>query len=181
MKSITIPIKDLTLKTPEDLELEIEGEKYPYTVPDAEKPIKRNECLPKRCNVGECEHCADILIDSGDCICPICKREMKPLKEKAYLNRPCPWVSCKFNTWAEITRFGSIKVIRKNLRPWDIDPKKSCILDTIDDHKGGEITLDKIGSILNITRERVRQIEFNGLQKMSDDGPLHSQFIDLEQ
>lgn len=77
--------------------------------------------------------------------------------------RPCPYVSCKHNLYLDVSpKTGSIK-----LNFPDIDPDQmttpSCSLDVAD--KRGE-TLEEVGRNMNMTRERVRQIEVKSLTKM---------------
>jgi DNA-directed RNA polymerase sigma subunit (sigma70/sigma32) len=43
--------------------------------------------------------------------------------------------------------------------------KETCALDVAD--RGG-ITLEEVGEILNLTRERIRQVEVRGLTKMRE-------------
>ena len=47
--------------------------------------------------------------------------------------------------------------------------KETCSLDVAD--KGG-ITLEEVGEILNLTRERIRQVEVRGLLKLKMDGAI---------
>ncbi len=77
--------------------------------------------------------------------------------------RPCPYVACRHNLYLDINKTGNIRYTRLGLEPWDVDPEKSCALDIAD--KGG-VTLEEIGEILDVTRERVRQIEAIALRKM---------------
>ena len=69
--------------------------------------------------------------------------------------RPCPWVSCRYHMYMDVLpKHGSIKMNFAELEPEDL--KESCALDIAD--KGG-VTLDEAATAMNITRERVRQIE----------------------
>ncbi|MCB9536384.1 MAG: hypothetical protein H6704_08970 [Myxococcales bacterium] len=43
--------------------------------------------------------------------------------------------------------------------------QETCALDVAE--RGG-ITLEEVGEILNLTRERIRQVEVKGLQKLRD-------------
>ena len=60
--------------------------------------------------------------------------------------RPCPWVSCKYHLYLEV---------------WEMT--ETCALDVAD--RGG-ITLEDVGNILNLTRERIRQVEQSGVNKL---------------
>jgi len=84
--------------------------------------------------------------------------------------RPCPFVSCKHHLFIDVSpRTGAIKLNFPDLEVWDLG--ESCALDVAD--RGG-ITLEEVGVIMNLTRERVRQLETRGLTKLrviADDGP----------
>ncbi len=73
--------------------------------------------------------------------------------------RPCPWVSCKHHLYLDVNpRTGSIKINFPDLEPWEL--KQTCALDVAD--HGGH-TLEEVGDITNLTRERIRQLELRGL------------------
>jgi hypothetical protein len=84
--------------------------------------------------------------------------------------RPCPYVSCKFNLYVDVNpRTGSVKMNFPDKEIWEL--ADTCALDVAD--RGG-ITLEEVGAIMNLTRERVRQLETRGLAKLrviADDGP----------
>ncbi len=74
--------------------------------------------------------------------------------------RPCIFVSCRHHLAIEINDKGTIRPAF----PLDEDgARESCSLDVAD--KGG-ITLDEIGQLMNISRERVRQIEEVALRRI---------------
>lgn len=76
--------------------------------------------------------------------------------------RPCPWVSCKHHLYLDVNpETGSIKINFPDLEPWEL--KHTCSLDVAE--RGG-ITLEEVGEIANLTRERVRQIEVRGLLQL---------------
>jgi hypothetical protein len=80
--------------------------------------------------------------------------------ECANAERPCPYVSCKHHLYLDVNRStGSIKFNFPDLEPWEM--KTSCVLDVAAD---GPHTLEHIGTIMNFTRERARQIESSGLK-----------------
>ena len=79
--------------------------------------------------------------------------------------RPCPWVSCKFHLYLDVNpETGSIKLNFPDLEVWEM--AETCALDVAD--RGG-ITLEEVGEILNLTRERIRQVEVLGLSKLTDE------------
>jgi hypothetical protein len=76
--------------------------------------------------------------------------------------RPCPWVACKHHLYLDINpETGSIKINFPDLEPWDLP--HTCALDVADQ---GALTLEEIGVITNLTRERIRQVEVRGLLKL---------------
>jgi DNA-directed RNA polymerase sigma subunit (sigma70/sigma32) len=54
-----------------------------------------------------------------------------------------------------------------DLEPWEL--KHTCALDVAD--RGG-ITLEEIGEVMNLTRERIRQVEVRGLLKLKVSRPM---------
>ena len=76
--------------------------------------------------------------------------------------RPCAFVSCKFHLYLDVhPETGSIKLNFPDLEVWEM--AETCALDVAD--RGGT-TLEEVGDILNLTRERIRQVEVLGLQKL---------------
>lgn len=69
--------------------------------------------------------------------------------------RPCPYVGCVHHLFLDVSpTTGAIKLNFPDLEPEGM--AESCALDVAD--RDGE-TLEKVGECLNITRERLRQIE----------------------
>ncbi len=81
------------------------------------------------------------------------------------MERPCPFVSCRHHLYLDL-RDGrqSVKFNFPDKEPWDIDP--SCALDLAD---RGPMILDEVGVAMNLTRERVRQIEEEVLERLGLD------------
>jgi hypothetical protein len=76
--------------------------------------------------------------------------------------RPCPFVSCKHHLFLDVSaRTGAIKLNFPDLEVWDMT--ETCALDVAD--RGGT-TLEEVGAIMNLTRERIRQVEVKGLAKL---------------
>lgn len=73
--------------------------------------------------------------------------------------RPCPWAACKYSLILEVhAASGAIKLNA------DLDAleqlRATCVLDVAD--RGG-ITLEEVGETLQVTRERIRQVEAQAL------------------
>jgi len=78
--------------------------------------------------------------------------------------RPCPFVSCSHHLYLDVNpQTGAIKLNFPHLEVWEM--AETCSLDVAD--RGG-ITLEEVGAILNLTRERIRQVEVRGLAKIKD-------------
>jgi hypothetical protein len=81
--------------------------------------------------------------------------------------RPCPYVACKFHLYLDVNpETGSIKINFPDLEPWELTT--TCSLDVAE--RGG-ITLEEVGEIMNLTRERIRQVEVRGLLKLKMGSP----------
>lgn len=86
--------------------------------------------------------------------------------ECANVARPCPYVSCKYHLYIDVNpSTGSIKINFPDLEVWEL--QHSCALDVA---QQGGITLEEVGEILNLTRERIRQVEVRGLMKLKECG-----------
>jgi hypothetical protein len=73
--------------------------------------------------------------------------------------RPCPYVSCVHHLYLDVSdRTGAIKLNYPDLEVDELD--ESCALDIAD--RGG-VTLEETGAIMNLTRERIRQLELIAL------------------
>ena len=76
--------------------------------------------------------------------------------------RPCMFISCKHHLYLDVNpATGSIKLNFPDMEVWELT--ETCALDVAD--RGG-ITLEEVGSIMNLTRERIRQVETRGLLKL---------------
>lgn len=83
--------------------------------------------------------------------------------------RPCPYLSCRHHLYLDINQStGSIKF---NFPGLDVDEiGATCALDVAD--RGG-VTLEEIATAMNVTRERVRQMEGRALSRfrlLADEG-----------
>ncbi len=61
--------------------------------------------------------------------------------------RPCRWITCQWY-----------------LPRMTLNPKHTCALDVADQ---GGVTLEEVGDLMGITRERIRQIEFMASRKIA--------------
>src|ERR1700722_17455392 len=76
--------------------------------------------------------------------------------------RPCPYVSCQHHLYLDVSnRTGAIKLNFPDLEVWEMN--ETCALDVAD--RGGT-TLEEVGATMNLTRERIRQVEVKGLAKL---------------
>lgn len=75
--------------------------------------------------------------------------------------RPCPFASCKHHLYVDVEPSGSLKINFPRKELWELE--ETCALDVA--ARGGE-TLEEIGQLLQITRERVRQTEKKFLERL---------------
>ena len=82
-------------------------------------------------------------------------------------SRPCGYLRCRYNLLLDVDgRTGSYKVTWPHLTggaygdEYGAYPQHTCALRVAEQ---GGMTLDEIGSVMNLTRERVRQIETKAL------------------
>lgn len=80
----------------------------------------------------------------------------------AHVPRPCPWVGCRHHLWLEVMDTGSLKLTFPDLEPWELPEDHSCSLDVSD---AGRVTLEELGRLLNLTRERARQLEVDAVRR----------------
>lgn len=79
--------------------------------------------------------------------------------------RPCPFVSCKYHLYLDVNpETGSLKINFPEREPWELS--ETCALDVAD--RAG-MTLEEVGQILNLTRERIRQIEVGSMRTVRAD------------
>lgn len=73
--------------------------------------------------------------------------------------RPCPWAGCRHHLLIDVDPYtGTLKL---NHATFDVSElAATCSLDRAD---VGEHTLEQVGEMMNVTRERTRQIEVKAL------------------
>lgn len=87
--------------------------------------------------------------------------------------RPCPHVSCKHHLYLDVSPYtGTIKINFPEIEVWEM--RVSCALD-IAEHGG--MRLEDVGELMNVTRERARQIEIQALAKL-EVGTRHAELRD---
>lgn len=103
-------------------------------------------------------------LEIGRLLYPPSEDEARPKSRAECANgiRPCPFVSCKHHLYLDVSeRTGAIKLNFPDIEVEDM--KESCALDVAD--RGGT-TLEEVGAIMNLTRERIRQVEVKALAKL---------------
>lgn len=100
--------------------------------------------------------------------------QLRPRTRRDCVNtqRPCLFVSCKHHLYLDVNpETGSIKLNFPDKEVWELG--ETCALDVAE--RGG-LTLEEVGEILNLTRERIRQVEATGLKRLlelSGEDELH--------
>lgn len=80
--------------------------------------------------------------------------------------RPCPYVACRFHLYLDVNpRNGHVKYNFPGKEPWELD--ETCALDVVG--RGGA-TLEEVGLLVNLTRERVRQVEARAIGRLEAAG-----------
>jgi len=83
--------------------------------------------------------------------------------ECSNLCRPCLFVSCRHHLYLDVnTETGSVKYNFPDKEVHELT--ETCALDVAE--RGGA-TLDEVGNVMNLTRERIRQIELTGIAKLN--------------
>jgi hypothetical protein len=81
--------------------------------------------------------------------------------------RPCGWVSCRWHLYLDVSpTTHSIKVNFPHLEVWEMP--ETCALDVAD--RAGK-TLEDVGEVANLTRERIRQLEDETLARLRESFP----------
>ncbi len=88
---------------------------------------------------------------------------------------PCPYVSCVHHLYLEVTEAGSVKFNFPHLEPHEL--QETCSVRVAD--QGGH-SLDQVGVLANMTRERVRQIEGGALTALRRVDAVRALEADLE-
>jgi hypothetical protein len=117
--------------------------------------VRSKTIAPKRLTRDE-KKLSELLVYPADVERPATREECRTM------TRPCPFVSCSHHLYLDVNpETGAIKLNFPHLEVWEM--AETCSLDVAD--RGG-ITLEEVGAILNLTRERIRQVEVRGLTKI---------------
>jgi len=83
--------------------------------------------------------------------------------------RPCPFVSCVHNLYLDVSEStGNVLFNFPDREPGDMPANESCALDLADT---GGLTLERTGDVLNVTRERIRQLEVKAVARLKARAP----------
>lgn len=115
----------------------------------------RSYALPKHLKVVQSSHWRPT--KRGDCV---------------NVPRPCPYVGCAHNLHCEVSpRTGAIKFTFPDK---EVDQMgESCVLDVAE---RGLDTLDEVAAVMNLTGERVRQLEVSALRKLEHNARILREF-----
>jgi hypothetical protein len=84
--------------------------------------------------------------------------------------RPCPHVSCRHHLYLDVNpHTGTIKLNFPDLEVWEL--AFTCALDVAD---LGGTAIELVGELMNVTRERVRQIETQALSRLAIIADTHA-------
>jgi len=79
-------------------------------------------------------------------------------------SRPCPWVGCQHAVGIDVNPgTGAIRITHPYLEPWELPV--TCVQDVADE---GGASLERVGEVMSLTRERVRQLEERAKQVSRD-------------
>lgn len=77
--------------------------------------------------------------------------------------RPCPFVSCRHNTYLDILENGELKLNYPGLEPDEVPAESSCSLDVA---SFGEHTYDEVARALGTSRQRAQQLAVRGMRRI---------------
>ncbi len=102
---------------------------------------------------------------SGDKVAnPVDYERPKTRADCLKMGRPCLFVACRHHLYLDINpETGSVKLNFPGREVWELE--HTCALDVAEQ---GGVTLEEVGEILNLTRERIRQLESSGLKKIRE-------------
>lgn len=167
---------DAAVDEAEDQEDHEDQEDQPTEVPEpaptsvAEEPRRRSKTIPRKQMLRDRRR----MLAEGKT--PQILEYDRPLSRSACRDakRPCLYVSCRYHLYLDVNpTTGSIKINFPDREVWDL--AETCALDVAE--RGG-VTLEEVGEIMNLTRERIRQVEVSGLEKLRDGEADLETFLD---
>ncbi len=145
-------------------ELELES---PPLKDDAELERRRSKTMSRKEMARELRRrrlAGDVDPEEAALLSEIQATRPKTRSECVTAARPCLFVSCKYNLFLDVNpETGSIKLNFPDKEIWELE--HTCALDVAEQ---GGITLEEVGAIMNLTRERIRQVETRGLLKLRE-------------
>lgn len=98
----------------------------------------------------------------------------------ANVQRPCPYVGCRYNLYLDTKVTEGMILNTPDLEPWQVE--HSCALDLVEAFDG-PMSLEEVGRVIGVTRERVRQIQTAAFTKLMRRvrGPLREHLSHLMQ
>lgn len=97
-------------------------------------------------------------------------------------------MSCKHHLAIDVTEHGSITLTKPEVIDGELDAmQETCALDVADNYPQG-LTLDGVGVLMNVSRERIRQIEARATLKLKrgarradiEDPPEHPRSLAMQ-
>ena len=94
---------------------------------------------------------------------------------------PCPFVSCKYNLYLDVTPAGNIRIAFPEREVWELP--QTCALHVASkvtsEGDTDDMTLVDVGRLIRVTRERVRQISDGAIAKIAkrQDGAAIREFL----
>ena len=73
-------------------------------------------------------------------------------------------MSCRYHLYLDVKANGGLVVQFADREPWELP--QTCALDVADK---GDHTLEEVGNIIGVTRERARQLEEAALEKLQEE------------
>jgi len=135
---------------------EDEAESQVYSTRDQRRSRRKRGVRARTINMARLSQSA---LEQGRSLYPETVERPRTRQECQQMPRPCPFVSCRHHLYLDVSpRTGSIKI---NFPDLEVDElTQSCALDVAE---SGPLGAEELGEVMNLTRERVRQIEQHGL------------------